>query len=799
MDIVIKSQETKEGVKFRILRDNKYLFADLPFQNYFYVKTSDFIHEESEFIQAFTWCVEDTKVVGQFTKIVLSSNWMRVRVRTYWEARNISTYEADIKANKRFLLDKSPPLHNEHIPYLFYDIETDDRLPLQKDERGDVLVHESARIISFCAVDQDGKQYSECLEDDNDESEKALLGRIMEIFSQYGIISGWYSSKFDKPYIEQRCKFMGINCSIFDYINHIDYKELYTKYDKKSLKSYSLNNVSNIELGESKLDQAKGNGAIYNSWADKSTKAHLLAYNLEDANLIYKMNKKLMFIEVSMKRANNAGCHVQATMHNSMSGDYLLMREYSKEGIIMPSQPTKEQLERRYEQGHIGGGYTTCFKPGLHDKIDVWDFKSEYPSVIQSFNISPETYVETLHKEEDALALDKEKYIVTPADFEGVYHPHRVYRRDKEGIIPRVVRVLVETRDKIKYTMSEFKDTDPDKYRQLFLENYAYKTDGNSIYGILAFPKSRYYSWELGDSVTTSARATLKQCNDWLKDLGCSVVGGDTDSTFVDTKEKTVKEVDDMFVENLDLWAKKWNCIVNKLVFEYEKTWAPFFFVMKKNYAALENGKMIIKGMAAIKSDANYVAAKMQHDFIEDILYKKYDEEEWRLKIDNIYSRVFNQDLTSEELVMVKALTKMPLDYEGNVIDSKTGKAKVKADGTIQVKAIPAHVKLAERMLAKGIDLMPGSKIKFIVIKDKPILALSPEEFALKTGIFKTKTKKHGYVDYEFAGEYDAKYYWVRILKPLVKVLSVYHGRLPEWNWNLTNSVLNKMLVAVEE
>lgn len=797
MDVVIKSQETKEGVKFRILRDGKYLFADLPFQNYFYVKTADFKHEETEFVQTFKWALAECIPMGQFTKIILASNWMRVRVRTYWEEKNISTYEADIKANKRFLLNRNPKLHNEHIPYLFYDIETDDRLPLQKDDRGEVLVHESARILSFAAVDQDGNNFSLCLEDDNDESEKALLGKVMEIFSQYGVISGWHSSKFDKPYIEQRCKFMGVNCSIFDFINHIDYKELYTKYDKKSLKSYSLNSVSNVELGESKLDQAKGNGAVYRSWQE--TRDHLLAYNLEDANLIYKMNKKLMFIEVSMKRANNAGCHVQATMHNSMSGDYLLMREYAKEGIIMPSQPTKAQLEKRYEQGHIGGGFTTCLKPGFHEEAHVWDFKSEYPSVIQSFNISPETFVETLHREEDALALDREKYCVTPADFEGVYHPHRVYRRDKEGVIPKVVRYLVETRDKIKYTMKELKEKDPAKFRQQYLEQYALKTDANSIYGILAFPKSRYYSWELGDSVTTSARATLKQCNKWLKEFGCDVLGGDTDSTFVATNAKTVEEVDAMFVEKLEEWTNKWNCLKNKLVFEYEKTWAPFFFVMKKNYAALENGKMIIKGMAAIKSDANYVAAKMQHDFIEDILYKRYNENEWRLKIEELYNKVFNQQLTSKELIMVKALTKMPKDYEGDVMDSKTGKPKVKADGTIQRKAIPAHVKLAERMIAKGKDLMPGSKIKYIVVKDKPILALSPEEFESKTGIYKTKSKKHGYIDYEFTGDYDAKYYWVRILKPLIKVLSVYHHGLPEWGWNLSQSVLNKMVVSKDD
>ena len=103
---------------------------------------------------------------------------------------------------------------------------------------------------------------------------------------------------------------------------------------------------------------------------------------------------------------------------------------------------------------------------------------------------------------------------------------------------------------------------------------------------------------------------------------------------------------------------------------------------------------------------------------------------------------MFNQKLTSAELLLVKALTKMPEDYEGYIIDKKTGEHKIKLDGTTQKKAIPAHVKLASRLLEKGIDLFPGSKIQYIVIKDKPILAISKEEYDKGQGIFKTKSKK---------------------------------------------------------
>ena len=74
---------------------------------------------------------------------------MRVRVRKFWEEK-CHTFEADIKANKRILLDKEIKLNNTKIPYTFYDIETDDRLPLVKDDRG--LVIPKSRIVSFAAT-----------------------------------------------------------------------------------------------------------------------------------------------------------------------------------------------------------------------------------------------------------------------------------------------------------------------------------------------------------------------------------------------------------------------------------------------------------------------------------------------------------------------------------------------------------------------------------------------------------------------------------------------------------------------
>jgi len=801
-ETIIKSQETREGVCFRIHDGEKYQFANIKFKNYFYVKTSDYEQHKEEFNNTFTYCIEKVEQVSQFTKIIFSNNFLRYRVKTFWDER-CQTFEADIKANKRYLLDNVVPLNNQNINYTFYDIETDDRLPLQKDDRGLVVPHDSARILSFAAVNYKGETVAYMLNSDTDEDEKALLTLIIRYFSDYGIISGWYSEKFDMPYIKARCDKLGVDYAILDYINHLDYKELFIKYDKKSRDSYSLNAISNEVLNESKIDQEKGDGKIYKAWQDD--KDHLLKYNIEDSNLIYKINQKLLFIEVSMKRANNAGCHVRNTMNNSDSGDYLLLRRYKQDNVILTSKPTKEQVLMNQKKGKISGGFTRCLTPGFHRRADVWDYKSFYPLIIATCNIDPMTFVERMGM--DTKAADYPDYILTPSNYneeQRDYHPRRLFKKE-QGAIPKVCLELIQKRDKIKYEMPKYEFIDKEKYKQMYLEQYALKTDANSIYGTLAFPLSRFYNWDVADSVTTTCQHVIKKSYKMLEEWGCIVIGGDTDSTFVLLNGQDEKEIDEKFRAYYKELVKDWNVENHYIEFEHEKSVYNMLFVKMKNYAYKEvfknkdgttEEKVTIKGLECIKSDSNPLAATIQKEFILQCVNDKVDMDYWENKVVVLNEYILNQEMTKDELILTKAMTKMPKEYEGPIIDKKTNAPKIKKDGTIQQKTIPAHVKLGERMMKRGVDLYPGSKIKYIVIKDKPILAIEPWEYEKSEGEFPHKHKKKGEYIYQWGGDYAASYYWQRVIKPLIKVVATYNGTVPDWSWNLTASQMKKFTEA---
>lgn len=790
--------EEREYIIF-ILWDGKNKIArKMPARSYFFVKKDDYdlygSGYKSAFKNDFPNAVEEQEITArnhdangtpmvEYVKITLTNNWMRQKIRVWFEERGVKTYEADIKASKRFLIDNpNTELHAMKLNYTFFDIETDDRKPLVKDNNG-VIIPQGA-VLSFTGVDNEGNEFTlvnESPGEDPEEKEAELLIKIGQYFEKYCVGMGWNSSMFDFPYIKQRMTYHNIAFQ-WDTIVELDYIELFKKNFRHSLPSYKLNFVADHILGDKKIDHEKGHGKIYQSWL--KTRDKLLEYNLQDSRLLYNLNKRLQFTELHFAIADTAHCLLRETLQNSLSGDVMLMIEYKARNIVMPSKPTHEEQRVFEELGSIGGGYTTCLKKGLHKKVEILDFKSMYPSVIETWNISPETII----------SMERPGCIITPDDWNDDtggrrYHPKRYYLREK-GVVPTIVRRLVDERDKTKYSMKQYQKTDPGLYQKMYLHQYALKVLANSIYGILSFSRCRYYSYDLGDSVTSTCRALTKACYECLEGMGGQAIGGDTDSIFAVYPESlTAEEGDKKLAEHIGEWIKQWNITEHCIVFEHEKTVGPMLFVMKKNYAYLCEAEkteknplgLTLKGLECIKSDANPLAAKLQKDFVIGILTGEINADtakDWMERLMNEHLRCFGMQLTEAELTMSKELTKMPDQYGGYVIDKKTKQPKVKKDGTLQMRPIPAHVKLANRLIAAGEDLTVGMKIPYVVVGQKPLDVISAKTFE---------------------GKYDAEYYWARLVKPSIKVMASSGLNFNYDDLKIPRKLMKKYLTEEEE
>lgn len=415
---ICKIDEEPEAilVKFRDSDNDKITYRRIPFHNYFYVKEEDW--EDVEFIMkgCFSDVYDVTAANGEFKKLILKNNWHRNIFRNKIEAEDVKTFEADLNSPRRFVLENPDLLNQEKLKVAFIDIETDDRLPLEREGwRGEVIAQ--APILSAAVKDlKDDKTYyvrnkcAEMLQTSSNESyeqeEKKMLIQYFDYIKDYDVSFAWYGWGFDFPYLKQRAEKYGLNYKNLFMVD-IDYKEVYEKYLWGTLKNLKLETVSihelSTEIGKEDtkfkyLDEVKkldwkeltGEEKYYYLW--KNHPKVLKEYNIQDVNLMYMIEQKLNYFSLMAATAKFCNCLVSDTVFNSRAIDNALIKRHHDKNMIVVSKPNKEEVESR--QGiFIGGGFTYTER-GIYVNAKCYDFASHYvKTAIDTFNISNEMLV----------------------------------------------------------------------------------------------------------------------------------------------------------------------------------------------------------------------------------------------------------------------------------------------------------------------------------------------------------------------------------------------------------------------
>ena len=232
--------------------------------------------------------------------------------------------------------------------------------------------------------------------------------------------------------------------------------------------------------------------AVYNAWD-----------NVCAARCMEKLDLLPFYI---MKTAYH-----NSTLHNSHSNmmlvedmmGHLLM----KEEMILPS--VQVVAANMPEGGIEQGGFVMDAPTGIWKNAFELDNSMEYPSAIITGNFGPDTKI-------------------NPADYPEGYpfavtitRGGRVYRRDKESIMARVLRELAKARQSLKNEMQT--ETDPDRLMLLDRQQRVMKENMNSWYGVLGSGRTektrnrpfRLADPEIGSDITETARLH----NDWNKDF----------------------------------------------------------------------------------------------------------------------------------------------------------------------------------------------------------------------------------------------------------------------------------------
>jgi DNA polymerase elongation subunit (family B) len=241
-------------------------------------------------------------------------------------------------------------------------------------------------------------------------NEGELLSAFFDIIEDADVLSGWNSEGYDIPYITMRTSRIlskddtrrlclwgqlpkkreferfGASHITFDLVGrvHLDYMQLYRKYTYEERHSYSLDAISEYELGERKVAYEGTLDQLYNKDWHK-----FIDYNRQDTLLLAKLDNKLKFLDLANELAHDNTVLLMTTMGAVAVTEQAIINEAHQQGLIVPNRQSRDDDSPT----QAAGAYVAHPKSGLHEWIGVIDINSLYPSTIRALNMGPETIV----------------------------------------------------------------------------------------------------------------------------------------------------------------------------------------------------------------------------------------------------------------------------------------------------------------------------------------------------------------------------------------------------------------------
>jgi DNA polymerase elongation subunit (family B) len=430
-------------------------------------------------------------------------------------------------------------------------------------------------------------------------TEKELFDAFFSLIEDADVLSGWNSEGYDIPYMVNRVtrvmskddtrrfcllgqypkkrkyERFGKEEETFDLVGriHLDYLQLYKKYNYESRHSYKLDAIGEMEVGEKKTEYEGSLDQLYNKDFKK-----FIEYNRQDTMLLKKLDDKLQFLELANQLAHENTVLLPTVMGSVAMIEMAVMNEAHERGVVVPNKI--RQNINTVSEGQAAGAYVMNPKKGLHEWIGSIDINSLYPSTIRALNMAPETIVgqvrQTLtnqYMEEKGLELAKKKPrykegdapVEGPVLWEGLFssleytaiqnqergtmltidyedgreeemsaaqawkmiydsnNPYilsangTIFRSDQEGVIPGLLSKWYSDRKVMQKKLRESTTkTDIDYWdkRQLVRKILL-----NSAYGALLNEHCRFYDKRIGQSTTLTGRSITKHMSAFVNEI----------------------------------------------------------------------------------------------------------------------------------------------------------------------------------------------------------------------------------------------------------------------------------------
>ena len=288
----------------------------------------------------------------------------------------------------------------------------------------------------------------------------------------------------------------------------LDYFDLYRKFTYSAQESYRLDHIAFVELGEQKT----GNPfETFREWYTKDYQS-FIEYNINDVELVDKLEDKMKLIELSLTMAYDAKVNYTDVLGSVRYWDILIYNHLREKNIVIPQKIKAEKVEK------FEGAYVKDPIVGMHKWVMSFDLNSLYPHLIMQYNISPETLVNSNDELEEGMVDRILEGKITTSKEHCMTPNGALFRKDKRGFLPEIMETMYNDRVKFKRLLLEarqkYEDTknpqllkDISKYNNIQM---AKKISLNSAYGAIGNNWFRYFDLLVATAITTSGQLSIR-------------------------------------------------------------------------------------------------------------------------------------------------------------------------------------------------------------------------------------------------------------------------------------------------
>ncbi len=445
-----------------------------------------------------------------------------------------------------------------------------------------------------------------------------------------------------------------VNLDLADFMDvfpEVKVKTLWNLSDHLDIKSQLLKPVEDVLFAD--------------FWDDKQKRKDLLQFGLDSALRAKQTSALLLGFAMQLSNLTSLPLDHVMTAAVGFRVEWFLIKQVQKIGELIPN---------RIEQPYIPyvGGLVLSPESGLHDNIAVLDFKSMYPNIMITYNLSPDTFIPPNQKQPSS----------------GVYTAPEVghqFRKSPPGFYKEALTYLISIRGQIRKKM---KTTDPKSvgYSVLDARQKAVKVITNAAYGYAGWIGAKWYIKPVAEAASAWGRHIILTSSKMAEKDGIKVVYGDTDSIFIDYEKGRTKRLQKQIKDKF------------KLETEIDQIYKRIFFTeAKKRYAGLrQDGSLDVVGLEVIRGDWAEVAKNVQERVLEIILTEPTPKNAVAY-VRSVIEKLRCRKVPLQDLVIWKTLTKPPEKYA--------------------VRA--PHVEAAKMLKEKGWRLTGGDKVGYVVLTGK--------------------------------------------------------------------------------